>query len=198
VKSLLERVSAFVAANPDSTQREIARGIQARDVEVRDVLADSAFSVSVRDEGTIRAAQLYRLALVGTDGLGRRARRSQNDLIQHVLQDGSWHTVSEIHRRCGFSRLNSRVSELRKKRGMLIECRHVDGAGRGPTAYEYRFTGFLDGFGPSEATDTLTGSTAVRSGESVASDGPAQRSPAVPLLTEHGSSDSQLGIGEAA
>ncbi len=43
-------------------------------------------------------------------------------------------TAAEIHRIAGSSRLNSRISELRK-RGWVIECRHV--GGNGPDAYLY-------------------------------------------------------------
>jgi hypothetical protein len=66
-------------------------------------------------------------------------RQTQGERILRVLSDGAWHTTSEIHRRAGFSRLNSRVSELRK-RGALIECQHLPGRGSGPRAYRYRWT----------------------------------------------------------
>jgi hypothetical protein len=65
---------------------------------------------------------------------------SQNDRIVSVLADGGWHTTADIHRRAGFSRLNSRVSELRK-RGLVIECRAVDGMRSGPDGFEYRLLG---------------------------------------------------------
>ena len=64
-------------------------------------------------------------------------RESQSSRIRGVLLDGEWHTTDQIHRRAGFSRLNSRIAELRK-RGDTIECRHIEGAGSGPEAYEYR------------------------------------------------------------
>lgn len=47
---------------------------------------------------------------------------SQNDRILAVLRDGQDHEMRDIHRQAGFCRLNSRVSELRK-RGHVIECR---------------------------------------------------------------------------
>ena len=47
---------------------------------------------------------------------------SQNDRILAVLQDGREHEMRDIHRIAGFCRLNSRVSELRK-RGHVITCR---------------------------------------------------------------------------
>lgn len=63
---------------------------------------------------------------------------SQNAAILEALGDGQWHTTAAIHTAAGFSRLNSRVSELRVKHGYTIEQRHVDGAGTGPHAHEYR------------------------------------------------------------
>jgi len=45
---------------------------------------------------------------------------SQCAAILEVLADGEWHTVADIHRRAGYSRLNSRVSELRD-RGHVID-----------------------------------------------------------------------------
>jgi hypothetical protein len=60
---------------------------------------------------------------------------SQNERILAVLWDGKPHTVPEIHRRAGTCRLNSRVSELRK-RGYGIECLHRSGR-RGAGAYSY-------------------------------------------------------------
>jgi hypothetical protein len=62
---------------------------------------------------------------------------SQAARILEVLDDERWHTVAEIHRRAGYSRLNSRVSELRNKHGHAIECRHVKGK-TGTEGYEYR------------------------------------------------------------
>ena len=49
---------------------------------------------------------------------------SQTARILGVLQDGRPHLVSEIHERSGYSRLNSRISDLRA-RGFVIECFHV-------------------------------------------------------------------------
>jgi hypothetical protein len=60
---------------------------------------------------------------------------SQNSRILSVLADGNPHTTAEIHRIAGFSRLNSRIAELRK-RGLVIECAYIGGTG--PEAFEYR------------------------------------------------------------
>ena len=62
---------------------------------------------------------------------------SQTSDILAFLNDGEWHTVAEIHAVCGYSRLNSRVSELRE-RGHTVECEHIRGAGTGSAAYRYR------------------------------------------------------------
>lgn len=198
-KSLVELVTEYVAAHPDLTAREIALGVRSRLASVREVLSSEAFSATERGAYLADRAVVYRIALVAADRLGRAARRSQCDLIAAVLKDGRAHSVAEIHRRCGTSRLNSRVAELRKRRGMIIECRHIKGAGRGADAYEYQLLGYLEGFGPSEAADTLIGDAAAPGGESAASDGPGNQhdSPAGGLPCD-GPSDEQLGLGEAA
>lgn len=67
---------------------------------------------------------------------------SQCAAILDVLTDGQWHTVADIHRRAGYSRLNSRVSELRE-RGHRIECDVVD-AERAVDRYRYRLVRALD------------------------------------------------------
>lgn len=59
---------------------------------------------------------------------------SQNARIIRALGNGHWTTVSEIHRRAGPSRLNSRISELRKK-GYQIEHQP---RGNGPLGHVYR------------------------------------------------------------
>lgn len=69
----------------------------------------------------------------------RPHRFSQCAKILAVLEDGQPHTVSEIHARAGYSRLNSRVSELRKY-GYTITCERVPGA-TGTDAYVYTLSG---------------------------------------------------------
>jgi hypothetical protein len=61
---------------------------------------------------------------------------SQNSRILAVLWDRREHTVPEIHRRAGGSRLNSRISDLRKQ-GCEIECRRRPHR-KGASAYAYR------------------------------------------------------------
>lgn len=190
-RSLFDRVKEFVSASPGCTLPEIARGVRAADAAVRDVLTSEAFYASAREAYPADRAQVYRLAAEAAAGLGRAARRSQCDLIAGVLSDGEWHTTFLIHQRCGYSRLNSRIAELRSRRGMIIECRHVDGESRGARAYEYRFSGYLEGFGPSEAADASARASA-------ASDGPVQHSPADLSPVDAGPSATQLDLGEAA
>lgn len=64
------------------------------------------------------------------------ARVTQGQRILRVLRDGRWHTTAEIHRRAGYSRLNSRISELRRQ-GQVIDCEHLPGKGMGARAYRY-------------------------------------------------------------
>jgi hypothetical protein len=181
MRTLLERVTDFVVANPGRTLEEIARGVRSRTQYVRDVLSSEAFSASVRDENEYRSPQVYRLAPSGADALGRRQRKSQCDLIESFLLDGKVHTTADIHEACGYSRLNSRIAQLtgtdRKGgggRGMILERGRYLDVPNGPHAYWYRFVGYLDGFGPSEAADTSARDATAPGVESAASDGPAQ------------------------
>ncbi len=61
---------------------------------------------------------------------------SQCQAILEVLRDGEFHSVRQIHAQAGYSRLNSRISELRKQ-GHAIECVRVPKL-RGVDAYQYR------------------------------------------------------------
>ena len=62
---------------------------------------------------------------------------SQNARILRVLGDGRWKTVATIHRKAGTCRLNSRISELRKKHGYVIEHEKLPGQ-TGTSAHRYR------------------------------------------------------------
>jgi len=53
---------------------------------------------------------------------------SQNSRVLRVLADGRWHTGSNVQRRSGANRPNSRISELRA-RGFQIESERIAGAG---------------------------------------------------------------------
>lgn len=80
--------------------------------------------------------------LYGSDGgIRKPARFSQCDKIMRVLSDGKPHLVSEIHALAGYSRLNSRVSELRK-RGYDIQSFHLAGKS-GSEGYGYQLVGSL-------------------------------------------------------
>lgn len=151
--SLAERVSEFVAAHPGLLLEEIARGVQARTADVRDVLLGEGFSSSLRLAYPSDRARVYSTAANTTDGPGRAKKPSQCDRVSSVLRDGGWHTAAEIHHRCGFMRLNSRVAELRR-RGLVIVCEHVKGAGTGPSAYRYRQIGTREEAAP-DARDSL-------------------------------------------
>lgn len=61
---------------------------------------------------------------------------SQTQRILNYLSDGQPHTVAEIHQACGYSRLNSRVADLRK-RGFAIYCRSIPGK-TGSEGYSYQ------------------------------------------------------------
>lgn len=202
--TLADRVTQFIAASPDRTVDEIARGVCARTVDVRKELyagcSEGRF-LARRQAGNL--PKLYRLALAGADRVGRAARVSQCSLIASVLRDGRWHSTAEIHQRCGYSRLNSRIAELRdpKRRfGMEIECRHIDGVSAGPEAQEYRFVGYKPGFGPdgrivetSEGVAAVAMPAAAPSGASA--DGPSPESDGSPTTAE---APGQLDLGAAA
>ena len=59
---------------------------------------------------------------------------SQGARILDALADGQWHSTAEIHRKAGFSRLNSRISELLKK-GYTVAHR---GGGAGAANHYYK------------------------------------------------------------
>lgn len=67
---------------------------------------------------------------------GRLTPGSQTSRILAVLWDGRPHSVAEIHRRAGTSRLNSRISDLRRM-GCEIEMTRRPGR-KGAQGYVYR------------------------------------------------------------
>lgn len=167
------RVTDFVSANPGLTLEEIARGVHSRTAAVRDVLAGKGFSASLRMSHPSDRAKVYRVAPAAGDGRGRVPKPSQCEKVGRVLADGHWHTAAEIHRRCGFMRLNSRIADLRKDRGWTIVCEHVKGAGVGADAYRYRLVGTSEGdeagqpavvSSPSDASTFSSGAGASGSG----------------------------------
>lgn len=93
------------------------------------------------------------------------ARLSQCDRILAFLADGEPHTMTRVHQAVGFCRLNSRVSELRK-RGHRIECWR-DGAD-----YVYRLVSL--GEGPSSRSDGSSPSETVPLAQDASLSSPAQ------------------------
>lgn len=68
-------------------------------------------------------------------------QRTDCDFLLEVLSDGGWHSTSEILRRSFVERghgmtVHSRVSDLRKKRGLEVEHRRA--AGERADAFQYR------------------------------------------------------------
>lgn len=63
---------------------------------------------------------------------------SQNARVLRVLSDGHWHTSSNLVRKTGAKRLNSRMSELRKH-GYEIEREPIPGK-TGQLGHRYRMT----------------------------------------------------------
>lgn len=63
---------------------------------------------------------------------------SQNARVLRVLSDGLWHTSSNLVRKTGAKRLNSRMSELRKH-GYEIEREAIPGK-TGQLGHRYRLT----------------------------------------------------------
>jgi hypothetical protein len=66
----------------------------------------------------------------------RRKRRTHCQIVLDVLGDRRWHTSSEIEQAQPM-RVNSRVAELRR-RGYLIEHKHLGGVPEGTAAHAYR------------------------------------------------------------
>lgn len=115
-------MAAWVADHPGHTADEISRAVRARTAEVRHVLTSGPFIGSLRQSWASDKATVYRIGIREGDGTGRPGRRSQCDRIAAVLADGRPHSMEEIHRIVGTCRLNSRIAELRKRRGMNIVC----------------------------------------------------------------------------
>jgi biotin operon repressor len=122
------------------------------------------------------------------DGSSRLKPGSQNALIVAALEaNGGWMSTAQIHRAAGFSRLNSRISELREY-GYEIPSRHVEGK-QGPHSTQYMLMAAPRAERP-QGTG-LTSSSLDRAQESyLSSDAQSGRS-------AH-SADIQLSIEEAA
>jgi biotin operon repressor len=91
---------------------------------------------------------------------------SQNALIVAALEaNGGWMSTAQIHRAAGFSRLNSRIAELREY-GYEIPSRHVEGK-VGPHGHEYRLvaTPRAERTNDTEATAAPTSTVSPRSAQ---------------------------------
>jgi hypothetical protein len=138
--TVADRVEQWMRENPGQhVFSEIARGVKLADVLVREALRDDERFRS-RERGAYDAdrAVVFFLPPTSADGSRRAKKPSQEVKVEAVLADGRWHTAAEIHKRCGFMRLNSRIAALRKKRGLLIECERILNVPNGPDAYRYR------------------------------------------------------------
>lgn len=140
--TVAEQVEQWMRENPGQhVFAEIAHGVKLADVLVREALRDDERFWS-RERGAYdsdRAVVLF-LPPTSADGSRRARKRTQIQKVEAVLADGLWHTAEEIHKRCGFMRLNSRIAELRdpKGRGLNIECERIAGVPNGAGAYRYR------------------------------------------------------------
>lgn len=141
--TLADRIARVLALSDEPmAAQQVARVVRTREGEVRDALRlDARFVETATPHGA-----RFTLASTASDARASSPARyrgilagSQNHRILRVLGDGDWHTTAEIHRRAGFSRLNSRVAELRS-RGFVIECERVSGES-GARGYAYRLVG---------------------------------------------------------
>lgn len=148
---LEDRVAAWVSDHPGQTCRQIAAELGVRVGSVRQILESPLFTADRADQ---RGLSRWRLR-TATDASGTVRAPSQCDLILQVLRDGNWHTTAEIHQRAGFSRLNSRITDLRH-RGLTIMSGRVEGEPNGPRAHRYRLVTSAE---PSAATASADGST---------------------------------------
>jgi hypothetical protein len=139
-----DRIEQWMRENPGQhVFSEIARGVKLADVLVREALRDDErFSSRERAAYDADRAVVFFLPSTSVDGSRRARKRTQVQKVEAVLADGRWHTAEEIHKRCGFMRLNSRIAELRdpKGRGLNIECERIAGVPNGAAAYRYRLT----------------------------------------------------------
>lgn len=186
------RVADFVRANPGLTLEEIARGVHSRTQAVLEVLHGEGFSASLRMSYPSDRAKVYSVVSVDGDGRGTVARPSQGTRVAQLLSDGRWYTASEIHRRCGTMRLNSRIAELRKTRNWDIVCEHIAGEKMGPNAFRYRLVGTSDG---DEARAAGPPAPAALTNGAVRSSSPSGASAGLPGASD---SDGQLSLSEAA
>jgi len=130
IRDLPAEIATWLDERGPSTVGDIASGIRARYVDVREALLAGAFVAAPRPWRANPNATYWARATVASPPFpstpGGPGGRSQCARILGVLADGKEHEMREIHARAGFSRLNSRVSELRDKH-FDIRCRKAGG-----------------------------------------------------------------------
>lgn len=138
-RDLHAAIHSFLGDHGAATASEIALGVRARRSDVVDALSSVAFCRAETPVGGNHRSAYFRASgtVPQTENGTRETRPSQNARILAVLGEGGWWTTAEIHRLAGFSRLNSRIAEIRS-RGYEIECERIEGVPAGPHAQAYR------------------------------------------------------------
>lgn len=144
---LAAKVAGFLVEFPgEHGVDDIAKGIRTRRVLVAEALAADPRFVSRETPGRRGGKrEVWRLALVAAASLGQASsgrpltkRGSQCARLLSILDDGQWHSSSELNRRVKCV-LHSRIDELRERghRTGLFTLEHR-GQGFGPEHHEYR------------------------------------------------------------
>jgi len=133
--TLADRVLQYLAAHPGSSCEDVARGVHARTVRVREELRNRARYSETRSYENGRKCVLYSVAPgYGWDGLGRAEKQpSQCARILALLDDGCWHTHHELYAIGCVA--HSRIAELRR-RGYEFDKRRITTGGE--QIWEYR------------------------------------------------------------
>lgn len=139
-RDLRSEIHAFLEAGNPATASEIALGVRARRADVVNALA--GFPRVPAPVGVNHRSAYYAVSQAVPHSEG--GTPSQNARILQALRDGKPHTTAEIHTAAGFSRLNSRIAELRA-RGYVFEVERVDGVPAGPHAQTYRLIATPEG-----------------------------------------------------
>lgn len=136
-RDLAAEIHDYLTAHGPSTAIEIAMGVRARRADMMARLVREFPVVAAPAGANPRATYYGPSRPVPHAESGTDAAPSQSARILSVLRDGKPHTTAAIHAIAGFSRLNSRLSELRG-RGYVIETERIDGVPAGPHAQSYR------------------------------------------------------------
>jgi hypothetical protein len=141
-ETLRVEVTEYLRAHSARTTPEIAMGIRARHVDVKEILAGDGFEQVPHPEGASPRG-IYFMASLPVLPSRRGSLSPSTDLgfLLQVLSDGRWHSLTEILARSFADRghgltVHSRVSQLRSDHGFTVEQRFTtDGRRRGS---EYR------------------------------------------------------------